>query len=386
MFKDNKLRLLLTLAGAERLGLDDELGASWVVPSNITAGELHHTVAVIEGHRENPVFEYGDEDPVSVEEMLRRKPTVRQRAAYDDDDGLASSGDDFVVPALVGPTNKKDALAELKKKRRRRRKSLASDKDTSDGGVISDGTREERRKARLAREREKYMKVKSTDFVRESDEETDEEADREFFRREEERRKGQAGKVLEGMRAGLVKKPKKRKRQDKGEKVEKRRKSPGPDSFIDNRDVLDESDEEDFFARPQNNGGMNGPKKISIESLSAMSNSDDEADIGIDGNSATEENPSSSPQRHELADTNDEATDTPISSQPVAQDADADAEAAADNDEEEPGATVLPQRQKAKAGHTKDRPMSLDSDDDVDFPISGDRNRRRIAIYDSDDD
>lgn len=27
MFKDNKLRLLITLAGFERLGLEDELGA-----------------------------------------------------------------------------------------------------------------------------------------------------------------------------------------------------------------------------------------------------------------------------------------------------------------------------------------------------------------------
>ena len=382
MFKDNKLRLLMTLAGAERLGLDDELGASWVVPSSITADELHHTVAVIEGHRENPVFEYGDEDPVSVEEMLRRKPTIRQRAAYDDDDddGLASSGDDFIVPALVGPTNKKDALAELKNKRRRRRKSLASDKDTSDGGGISDGTREARRKARLAREREKYMKVKSTDFIRESDEETDEEADRDFFRREEERRKGQAGKVLEGMRAGLVEKPKKRKREGNGEKVEKRRKSPSPNTFFsDNRGVLEESEEEDFFARPQNSGEAN-EKNISIESLGAMSNSDDEAGIGNDGNSATEENSYSSPQRHGLADTNDEATDTPISSQPAVQDADAD------NDDKETGATVLPQRQRSKAGQSRDRPMSLDSDDDVDLPIAGDRNRRRIAMFDSDDD
>ena len=369
MFKDNKLRLLMTLAGFERLGLEDELGASWIIPSALIADDLDHLVAVIQGHRENPVLQYGDEDPTPAEEMLRRKPNVRQRAAYDDDDGLASSGDDFEIPTLVGPTNKKDALAELKKKRRRLRPTASDDDEDDDAGGISDATREARRKARLAREREAYLKVKSADFVHASDEETDEEADREFFQREEERRKGQAGKILENMRAGIVNTTSKRKRADTENDMGKRRRSHSPGFFIsqDEHDVTMMSEEDDWFARPSTARGKKKTPSVTEDTGS-------EDDTGVLNKLAP------LPRRGPLEDSTDEdeATDTPISSQHGPH------EGTKEHTEVDMGHTDIEgRRAKEKPGGD----VVMDEESDADIPMmTGARRRGRLVVVDNDDD
>jgi len=212
IFKDNKLRLLMTLSGFERLGIDDELGATWIIPSTLSARELHETHDCIDRHRRDPVMQYGDDgDTMNAEDMLRRKANTaaRQRKAeYDDDsdgDGIIDDGEEeFLFPAggsVDDKTRKKDALKEMKSKKRRRRHAAGSEDE--DGG-LSDATREARRKARLETDREKRRKIKSNEFVGDSDD--DDEADAEFFRREEEMRKGQAGRVMEALRAGRVEK------------------------------------------------------------------------------------------------------------------------------------------------------------------------------------
>jgi len=207
MFKNGKLRLLMTLSGFERLGVDDEPGATWIIPSARKSTELRQTQKIIEQHRQNPTFQYGEEDPTSAEDMLRRKPnTDSVRAEYDDDsDGIFSDGqseEEFLFPA-VGPTKgvdpRKAALEALKRKRRKRN-SKASD----DEGGLDDQAMEARRKARLEADLEKRRKIKSAEFIHDGDEESDEELDREFFAREEERRKGQKEKVAEALRAGRV--------------------------------------------------------------------------------------------------------------------------------------------------------------------------------------
>lgn len=211
MFKDAKLRLLMTLSGFERLGQDDEPGATWIIPSSIPSIDLRHTQHVIEQHRKNPVFEYGEDDPMTAEEMLRRKPTEKaKRAEYDDDsdgDGITSDTnmqDEFLFPP-GGPTNKPyphhTALNDLKKKRRKRH-TVNSDNE----GGLDDATREERRRAREQLDLEKQRKIKSAEFVKDSDDESDEERDRDFFAREEMRRKGQGEKVREVLMAGRVSK------------------------------------------------------------------------------------------------------------------------------------------------------------------------------------
>lgn len=204
MFKDNKLRLLMTLAGFERLGIDDEPDATWIIPSALSASELHEIHQIIEKHRNNPIMEYGDEEPIRSEDMLRRAPTAKtHRAEYDDDsdgDGIVSDEEEFLFPA-GGPTNKnrRSALEDLKKKRRRRRISA-----NQEGGGLDDETVALKQEKRKLAELERRRKIKSEKFVRDIDDESDEEQDRAFFAREEERRKGQAAKVREAFEAGRV--------------------------------------------------------------------------------------------------------------------------------------------------------------------------------------
>ena len=225
MFKDAKLRLLMTLCGFERLGIDDEPGATWIIPSQITARELHETHDCIERHRRDRVMQYGEEDPVSAEDLLRRQPKPRaQRAEYDDDSeggGIIDDGEEeFMFPpgGPVDKVRKKDALAELKKRRRKRR-TIASSDDENEG--LDDATREARRKARLEADLEKRRKIKSAELVGDSDD--DSEADAEFFRKEEERRRGQAGKVMEALLAGRV---------DKGEDKSKKGGKRKPEGLV----------------------------------------------------------------------------------------------------------------------------------------------------------
>ena len=206
MFKDNKLRLLMTLVGFERLGIDDEPDATWIIPSSLSASELHEIHQIMEKHRNNPIMEYGgdDEEPIRSEDMLRRAPTAKtHRAEYDDDsdgDGIVSDEEEFLFPA-GGPTNKnrRSALEDLKKKRRRRRISA-----NQEGGGLDDETVALKQEARKLAELERRRKIKSEKFVRDIDDESDEEQDRAFFAREEERRKGQAAKVREAFEAGRV--------------------------------------------------------------------------------------------------------------------------------------------------------------------------------------
>ncbi|KAI4283622.1 MAG: hypothetical protein L6R38_002042 [Xanthoria sp. 2 TBL-2021] len=232
IFKDAKLRLLMTLAGFERLGIDDEPDATWIIPSAVTARQLHETYEVIEKHRNDPVMEYGEEDPMTADEMLRRKPTEKvRRAAYDDDlsgdDGIVSDGndDDLLFPARgptdTGPRTAAAALEKLRQKRRRRRTKPTSDIEDGAGG-LDDETLEHRRKVREAKDLKKREMFKSAEFVYDSDD--DPEADRLFFEREESRRKGHAKKVMEVLRAGMVEGKGKRKNGDDMAKIKEKSK------------------------------------------------------------------------------------------------------------------------------------------------------------------
>ena len=204
MFKDSKLRLLMSLVGFERLGIEDEPDATWIIPSATTSTVLQETHDIVERHKDNPIMLYGDEDPVNAEDLLRRKNVARSRKAeFDDDsdgDGIVSGDEEeFLFPA-GGPTNRKsNALNELKKKRRKRIRD-----NSDDEGGLDDETIEARRKARLLADLEKRRKIKSEEFVRDSDDEDDEERDREFFAREELRGKTHAQKVLDALKLASI--------------------------------------------------------------------------------------------------------------------------------------------------------------------------------------
>lgn len=251
MFKDNKLRLLMTLAGFERLGIDDEPDVTWIIPSTISARELHESCEIIEKHCNNPTFEYGDEDPMTAEEMLRRVPAAKAQANYDDDseadDIISVEEEDFLFrPGGPTETNPKTAvLDELKKKRRKRRTAASGDED----GGISDDTRRDRQRAKLLGDRANERKMKSKFFVRDSDDDSNEELDMEFFAREEAIRKGQADRVLEALVSGKANAPvmgKKRKSEIHGEGKRKRTKS--SPALSDSEDV--ETADEDSSSSP----------------------------------------------------------------------------------------------------------------------------------------
>ena len=205
MFKNSKLRLLMVLAGFERLSLEDEPNATWTIPSSLTSAQLNHTREIIEQHRNKPVFEYGEDDPMTAEELLRRKPTEKaKRAEYDDDsEGDGIVGDNVVEEEFLFPPNQrlshKSALNELIRERNKRRTVFSGDESELD-----EVTREARRKARELADLEKRRKIKSHDFVGDSDDETDEERDKAFFAREEARRKGQGQKIMEVLHAGRI--------------------------------------------------------------------------------------------------------------------------------------------------------------------------------------
>ena len=90
-------------------------------------------------------------------------------------------------------------MAELKKRRRKRRVQSGDEQ-----GGLDDETLELRRNAREIADLEKRRKIKSTEFVHDSDEEDDEERDRAFFVREDQLRKGLSTKVVEAMKAARL--------------------------------------------------------------------------------------------------------------------------------------------------------------------------------------
>ena len=200
MFKESKLRLLMSLVGFEPLWIEDEPDTTWIIPSATTSVALQETHDIVERHQDNPIMFYGDEDPVDAEDMLQRKRVSRKRKVeYDDDsegDGIViGDEEEFLFPA-GGPTNRKsDALNELKKKRRKRLRNSSDDEEELD-----EETRRARRAARLAADLEKRRKIKSEEFVHDSDDEDNEERDREFFAREELIGKTHAQRILDAIK------------------------------------------------------------------------------------------------------------------------------------------------------------------------------------------
>ncbi|EDN11271.1 predicted protein [Histoplasma mississippiense (nom. inval.)] len=198
MFKNGRLRLLMTSAGLERLGVEDTLGSSWIIPSSLSARTLEETKKSIEKHKENPPTEF---DGLEPRDLLRRKRDIdttlsHQRTSGEVDFGNDSEGEDDIDDVLFPPNlrTRADTLDERKKKRLRRGK-----KNGKDGDVLDEASLEARRLARHATALERQRKIKSSLYIHASDEESDEEADREFFAREEERRRNQAIRIKQAL-------------------------------------------------------------------------------------------------------------------------------------------------------------------------------------------
>lgn len=355
IFKEARLRLLMTLSGMERLGIEDEPNATWIIPSSLTSAELSNTHETIEQHRKNPVFEYGDDDPLSAEEMLRRKPTEKaKRAEYDDDsegDGIVTDDDaeDGLLFPFSGPVDRPNAhhkaLDALKAKRRKRRHSNPIELD--------DESLEARRRARAKADLEKARKVKSAEFIRDSDEESDEERDRAFFAKEEARRKGQGQKIREAFAAGRVKK------NIEGEAVR----------------LAARSTKASRKRKSANGEGEDGRKRRKTGSSSSGSEDDD--DIASDDGSSS---PARRAQSISSAESEDE--DTPLSSPPLVG---LSLPSSGDGDLAQPESSTLQEGAAKLSGIALDA-TDGEEDDDDDIWVSAARRKGRVAVLEDSDD
>jgi replication fork protection complex subunit Tof1/Swi1 len=203
MFKNGYLRLLMTLVGLQRVGIDEEPDTVWIFPSPLTADQLKQSLDLINQNEFSPpAFDDGRE----AEDFIRRKSAgsaAKKRQAFDEDDNSIDSGEEEYLFPAGGPTTMKkpDALERLKKMRRRRRKSGSADEEEPS---ITEEQRRKRDEARKARELEKLRKIKSELYVHDSDDETDEERDQIFFEHEEIRHNQKIAAMEELLGVGML--------------------------------------------------------------------------------------------------------------------------------------------------------------------------------------
>lgn len=202
MFSNARLRLLMKIVGLERLGVEDVLGAAWIVPASLKSDDLRDTISEILKAIQTPFSGDGDDDP---RKQLQKKDRGSGRGemlqgTLDVNFGSESEGED-VPDGPLFPANlrsKASALDDLKQKRKKKSKSKPNDEREP----LDDETLEARREARLSNALSRQAKIKSDLFIHASDEESDAEADKEFFRLEEERRKKQASEVKKALLTG----------------------------------------------------------------------------------------------------------------------------------------------------------------------------------------
>lgn len=207
MFSNAKLRLLMTVVGFERLGVEDVLGAAWVVPASLKSDDLRETVSEILKALQTPVPADSADDP-RKHLQPKNRGTGRGnmiQSTLDVNFGSESEGEDIPDGPLfpANPRSKASALDDLKKRREKKQKS------STEREPLDDETLEARRNARLSNALSRQAKIKSDLFIHASDEESDEEADNEFFRLEEERRQKQAKEIKKALLTGAVEKPSK---------------------------------------------------------------------------------------------------------------------------------------------------------------------------------
>ena len=253
MFKDNKLRLLMTLVGFVRLGANDDSDASWVVPSSRTSVVLKEAIDLIRKFEfDPPIYEDGK----GPEDLLRSKAAAARRstrrAEFDDDsDGIDHDlEEDRGEHAVDDPTARKPDGERNNPKRRRRAHTPVE---------LDDEQREARAEARRKKDIEKQAKTKSTmidhDF---DDEEWDADKDAAFLARKQALREETMNQFKRSLVLGTVEPAvskkalsKKRKAEETTKKSKRRKSSPkrraGP--FDDSDDGENMSDAASISSR-----------------------------------------------------------------------------------------------------------------------------------------
>ncbi|CAL3966026.1 unnamed protein product [Diplocarpon coronariae] len=187
MFKNGHLRLLMTLIGFRHSGDEDDPEGSWTIPSTLSADQLKEALDLIKRFEFSPpAFDDGQE----AGDFIKRKSAgtaARKRAIFDDEDAGTENDDDDeeLLFEPGGPTASKKSAAALEalKKSRRRRKRVGTE-DAEDRSLTGEQL-DARAKAKRLKELEKNRKIKSEMYVQDSDE-NDDEADAAFFAREQE--------------------------------------------------------------------------------------------------------------------------------------------------------------------------------------------------------
>ncbi|KAF2687425.1 topoisomerase 1-associated factor 1 [Lentithecium fluviatile CBS 122367] len=278
LFKDNKLRLLLDLVGFTRLGANDDPEATWIIPSNLTSTELQEALDLIRKYEFDPPTY---EDGKGPEAMLRYKAAVARRSERkvdwdDDSDGIDhESQEDPGEYAPGGPTARKADGANRNVLKRRRRARTPVELD--------DEEKELRAQAKRKKQLEKKREL-SKFFVHDSDDDDwDEEEDAAFFAQEEAIRAQTmaAFKKTLALVSTELASAKKRKAEDPTVESSKRRKTP-----------------------PRRKAGPFDTDE-----------SDDGADAGHDESTSSSRAQSTEARDILGVDSEDEATDTPLSSQ-----------------------------------------------------------------------
>ena len=214
MFKNARLKLLMTLVGFESLGIEDTAETSWIVHSGLASVKLAQTMAIVEKFLQEPwTSGLDDEAPEDLLRRVRHNAAARdddedvRRDAFIDDSEGEDAVEDFMFPDNIRSKNLAgDAIAEIKRKRHLKRKREAE--------PLADDVTEARRRTKEAAALERRLKIKSELYIRDSDDEDD---DTEFFAREEEGRKKQEERIMKAMALGIG-------ATEKAEKHEKRKK------------------------------------------------------------------------------------------------------------------------------------------------------------------
>jgi replication fork protection complex subunit Tof1/Swi1 len=295
MFKDNKLRLLMTLVGWTRLGEAHDPDASWIIPSSLTWTDLQEAIDLIRKYEFAPPTY---EDGKGPEDLLRSKASAARRSTrrvdFDDDDdneGIANAEEeDHGEYAHDAPTGRKPDGERKKLKRRQRARTPVE---------LDDEEKDRRAAARRKKELERLAKEKSTMFVHDSDDEDDAERDAEFFAREEALRKEMTNAFGKSLVLATIEPavPKKRKAEESAPNG-KRRKTP-PKRKAPFADSDDESDED-----------MDDVASVSSRALSTT----EARDVQVDSEDEAIDTPTSSQHENGVHESNERTPINPTAS------------------------------------------------------------------------
>ncbi|KAL1953542.1 hypothetical protein VTO42DRAFT_2619 [Malbranchea cinnamomea] len=248
MYKNGRLRLLMSLSGFELLG-DDVLGGSWIIPSSLSSQTLEQTRKIIEQNCDNPASEINGTDP---RDLLRRKCVTNSVTTHGPrtdrvDFGSESEEADSPADALFPPNHRYNTAnpGTITKRRTQKRDRHGGDGDEELNEEILEARRLARQRNMLARQ----QKIKSELYVHPSDDETDEEADREFFAQEEVRRKQQANRVQEALSSGIVDVNERKKKKARVVGMSKRKHTDLQNKQRKRHRILDSGDQDEQMTR-----------------------------------------------------------------------------------------------------------------------------------------